>query len=56
MIGKPIKKASLVYLEKSELKGVDIKNNNLKYAKHVAEKCIEDIMKGIYTHTRRRLL
>jgi DNA helicase-2/ATP-dependent DNA helicase PcrA len=46
MIGRPITQASLVYLEKSELRNVDIKKDNLENAKKTAEKCIDGIMNG----------
>lgn len=46
MIGKPINQASLAYLETAELKDVSIKENDLRKAKEIAEKCIENIMIG----------
>jgi len=46
MIGRPVTQASLVYLEESELRNVDIKKVDIENAKKTAEKCIDGIMKG----------
>jgi len=48
MIGRPINCASLAYLERAEVKKVDISPENIDFAKTTAQKCIEGIKNGIF--------